>query len=234
MTLAAYQDALCALAFGREPPAALADFAVYREMIRARLFGMAQVAFRRSWALVGVRPCDASFARYLATQPPTSPLVREVIADFAPFAVDDELGDEAPFARDLLRFEAAKWRASDAPFAPPGALAEVDFEGTLVLNPTLSVLMLAHSVDQDVPAPAAPHALLVYRRADEDDVHWYRASSLFGALLQRAQGGDYAFGALLREALSARALVADEALLSELAGELALAVERSVLLGVRA
>ena len=238
MTLANYQRSLCRLAFGMQLPDEQAAFVVYREMIRARFFGMARVAYRRSWALLGAAVCDASFARYLAAEPPSSPLVREVIASFLPFALRDEvLCAAAPFARDLLRFEAGKWCTSDAPSPAPPPLAEVDFEGVLVLNPTLSVLSLSYAVD-DVAHAAPPacgaFALLIYRRVAEDDVHWYRATPMFGALLTRAQHGDYSFGVLLRDAFAACARAPDESLLTELAGELALAVERGVLLGVSA
>lgn len=241
MKLADYQRALSLLAFGPDEPSGdMAAFALYRTLIRGRLFDMARRAYRLAWTRVGAHACDASFARYLHALPPKSPLLREVIASYAPFGGGDAaLFTHAPFAPDLLRFEAAKWCVADAPSPPPPALSEVDFVRPLVLNPTLTVLSLAHPVDraddlQTDMVRCADFALLVYRRPEDDDVHWYRASPLFGALVRGAEDGTRALGAVLAEEVAARGLAVDEARLSALAGELAVAVERGVVLGVRA
>ncbi|MET0339786.1 MAG: putative DNA-binding domain-containing protein [Polyangiales bacterium] len=231
----AYGAALLRLAFAREPaPEALAGFAVYREMIRARFFGMARNAYRRTWRMLGARACDESFARYLEACPPRSPLVRAVMHEFAAFACGDTLGEAAPYARDLLRFEAAKWEVADALSPPSGALAELDFDGTPALNPTLRVLALGWAVDDAEAAPMPePHALLVYRREGEDDVHWFRAEPVLGALLARSAEGE-PLGVALPAALRAHGVVPDEAFLGALAQFLELAVARGVVLGVRA
>jgi hypothetical protein len=237
MSLADYQRALRALAFDRnEPVGDMAAFALYRTMIRGRLVDMARRAYPLTWRRVGAAACDASFARYLGCTPPASPFLREVIASFAEFGcADSTLAARAPFAADLVRFEAAKWRTSDAPFSQAVSLREVDFDGALALNPTLAILSLSHPVDRAADertdmVRCAEYVLLVYRRQD-DDVHWYRATPLFGALLARAQGGAHALGVLLATELAARRLAATETLLSALAGELAVAVERCVVLG---
>jgi hypothetical protein len=211
------------------------------------------VAYRRSWALLGEAPCAASFARFLAETPPQSPIIREVILAFARFAERDEvLFEQAPpEARDLMRFEAAKWRVAGAAaeLCPPAradastvgceALREVDFDGVLVVNPTLQRLALEHVVDDEAARTGARelHTLLVYRRRDEDDVRWYRAPALLAELLVLAAGSEFAqatLGALVAELVRRRGPAPEqvEELLTILTGDLAVAVERSVLWGV--
>ena len=233
----AYRAQLHALAFGHAiERSTLPGFEVYRDMIRMRLCALARGAYRRSWALLGEAACEACFARWLALAPPSSPLVREVIADFGAFALGDALADEAAFARDLLRFEAIRWTVADAPAPAPPLTSELDFDGEPVLNPTLRVLALTHAVDvlQGRPEPIAPTSLLIYRRSDDDHVRWYRVGPLCGALLSRARETRLGIGCLLPDLLAERGLTADPALLNELASALTVAVERGVVLGVRA
>jgi hypothetical protein len=271
MKLAEYQRAIVELGFAVDEPrdAALAPFALYRQMIRARLFAMAEVAYRRSWALLGEPACAASFARFLAREPPSSPLIREVIGAFAAFA-EAELGGRAepgphalggallagapPEARSLLRFEAAKWRvaSAEARLAGQVTLREVDFDGVLVLNPSLERLALDYPVYEAldaslVPGPTArrderagrdPHTLLIYRRRDDDDVRWYRAPALLAELLElssAAAAAQQPLGGLVAALFARRAPGPGEveSLLEELAAALTVAVERDVLWGVR-
>lgn len=254
MNLAAFQRAVVELGFAtsEHPDPALAPFALYRHMIRARLFAMAEVAYRRSWALLGDAACSASFARFLAEAPPRSPIIRDVIGAYACFAERDEalFASAPPQARDLLRFEAAKWRVASAPSdlgspdrghastAGSEALREVDFEGVLLVNPTLERLALQHVVDDEARGGAREaHTLLVYRRRDDDDVHWYRAPTLLAHLLALAVEPGNAtatLGALVAELVRRLGPAPEqiEELLTNLSGALAVAVERSVLWGV--
>jgi len=241
MKLSEYQRAMVELSFAEREvmPEELAAFGLYRHMIRARLFAMAQVAFRRTWALLGDEACSASFSRYLALYPPRSALIREVISSFGAFAEVDVLllGAGAAHAGDLLRFEGAKWRVGSAPFdsALMGAkLREVDFDGVLVVNPTLEWLSLSFAVTEE-SAAASSHTLFVYRRRDSDDVRWYRGSSSFAALLSlHSSRSGASLGSLVQELFSSGVFSGSDvgASLSDLAAELAVAVERDVLWGV--
>ena len=251
MTLEEYQRAVLRLGLAlANDGSELPGFLLYRQLIRARFVGMARIAFRRTWALLGEAACEASFARYLAEQSPRSPILRQVIGDFAEFAERDALlWVAAPSAaRDLLRFEAAKWRiaSADAQLDESLVVRELDFEGVLVLNPNLVVLALQHDVSEaesDNSATRAggsarfyahdPHALLVYRRPGDDDVHWYRAPALLCELLDASRGAEQPLGTLVQAAFLRRGASADEALLEELASALSVAVERGVLCGVR-
>lgn len=232
-SLDTYQRALVTLAFAEDDVArpALPGFEVYREMIRARLFAMARVAFARSFQLQSL---DACFARYLADQPPSSPLIREVIADFAPFA-EREFGAPSLHA-STLRFEAAKWRVASLPYEPVQEASELDFEGVLVVNPTLLAVALEHRVaDDDASGEPDVHTLLVYRRAPEaadgDRVLWSRAPRV-AALLADADP-EATLGARVARFFANGGDTADEAGLTRLADELTIAAERGILLGVR-
>lgn len=232
MELEAYQRALLGLCFAPREPPELPGFGLYRELVRSRFLGMARMAFRGTCALLGERAFVDSFAGYLAATPPTSPYIREVIAAFASYAeLDRTLLAAAPHARCLLRFEAAKWQVANASATVDAAVREVDFDGVLVLNPTLRALELEYLVaESDTPA-RDPHMLLVYRRPDHDDVRWYRASPVLAELLAQALGEPQPLATLVQNIGAKHSR--DQELLEGLASALTVAVERGVVLGVR-
>lgn len=235
MKLADYQRAVLRLSLseqGQDETASpeLPRFALYRHMIRARFVTMAQVAFRRSWQLIGEAAMTRSFDRYLAAGP-QSPILRSVIADFAEFLPRDR--PLSTLQHDLVRFEAAKWRVASAEH-PELAVREVDFDGVLVLNPTLAQLALEHDVSEHEDSTHDPHVLWMYRRPHEDDVRWYRAPSLLRELLSLPGQGELRLGELVQTLFASRGPAVDaQALLEELAAALTIAVERGVLWGVR-
>ncbi|MDB4990800.1 MAG: hypothetical protein JWN04_5978 [Myxococcaceae bacterium] len=240
MKLHEYQRAVQKLSLELAPDRReLPAFQLYREMIQSRFSSMARVAFRRSWALLGEHRCAQSFARYLATEGPSSPILREVIERYGAFAVRDrELLQGAPdAAADLLRFEATTWRISsdDAQLPPSLSLREVDFEGVLVLNPTLTMLALEYDVSESALAtmPRDPHTLLLYRRRAEDDVRWYRAPRVLSELLALEGGSERSLAELVRSLFERSHPGSAEELLEELASALTVAVERGVVWGVR-
>lgn len=248
MNLAEYQRTLLRLSFAREVDDAEfagfghgARFVMYRQMVRSRLLGMAKQAFRKSHEVVG-DAFDASFARYLAAQPPRSPLIREVIADFGPFARGDrELLAVAPvFTSDLLRFEEAKWRVAYYRWElPAGELRAFDFAGIPVLNPALECLELEHRVHEleGMSCRAEPLRLLVYRPPTSDDLRWYPPDALFAEIvvsaLRAGAAGEQTLADRVRSAAQALGKPLDEALLEQLATGVTLALERGVLLGSR-
>jgi hypothetical protein len=216
--LAAYQRAMVSLAFAEDDARPnIPGFELYRDMIRARLFEMARLAYTRSFP--GLEGC---FARYLADQPPASPFIREVIAGFGPYAERESSG----LVCSLLRFETAKWQVASLPY-PPQQAGELDFEGVLVVNPTLVRVPLEHVVTED--DHAEPHTLLVYRRPDEDGVLWSRLPRVAALLADDAPSrtlSERVAGFFARGGDTP-----DEDGLTRLADELTLAVERGILLG---
>jgi hypothetical protein len=223
-TLAAYQSALVSLVFAEDDARPnVPGFEIYREMIRARLFAMARVAFAQSYELTDLDPC---FARYLADRPPSSPLIREVIAGFGPYA---EAEPGPPWLASMLRFETAKWTVASLPY-PELSARELDFEGRLVVNPTLVRVELAYDVSADNAAD--PHTLLVYRRPAEDGVLWSRLPRV--ATLLGDQDPDAILSARVARFFARGGDTADEDGLSRLADELVLAVDRGIVLGTAA
>ncbi|HEY6878355.1 MAG TPA: hypothetical protein VI299_10080 [Polyangiales bacterium] len=221
-TLAAYQRAMVSLAFAEDDARPhIPGFLLYREMIRARLFAMARVAFARSYQAVDLDPC---FARYLADEPPSSPFIREVIAGFGAYA---ECEPGPPWLASMLRFETAKWRAASALYEERAA-GELDFDGRLVLNPTLLRVELDYAVSDDSLA-AERHTLFVYRRPDEDRVLWSRLPRV--AMLLADEDPDAPLSTRVAHFFARGCERADEEGLARLADELTLAVERGIVLG---
>ena len=247
MNLREYQQALVRISLAEEPPAAELSrlgqeqgFALYRHMIRTRLLGMTKIAFQHSHAAVASGAFEACFARYLVARPPRSPFIRDVVADFAPFARADAalLAEGAAFLPDLLAFEEHKWRlsylAGEYPSLGEDGLRELDFEGRPVWNFSLRVLPLVYAVhvSPSAPEPAAGE-LLMYRPRGVDEVRWYVGDPFFVALLTRSWSCAETLAELVQRVAAARAQAVDAALLEALATSLTLALERGLLLGVR-
>lgn len=224
--LETYQRAVVTLAFAEDdaPHAHMPGFEIYRELIRSRLFAMARVAYARSFEVAGMEAC---FSRYLAEEPPASPLIREVIAAFGPFAERDFVGPA--WLGSMLRFEAAKWRVANLPYEARAA-EELDFSGALVVNTTLLALPLEYTVSEE-ELNAEPHTLLLYRRPEEDRVLWSRLPRLAQLL---ADGMDaHTLDARVQKFFADGHETADAEGLTRLADELTLAVDRGILLGVQ-
>jgi hypothetical protein len=244
--LLAYQRAVMRVAFAPEPAAEdlarledVPGFGLYRHMLRTRLLGMSKVAFKNSFAALDAGAFEACFTRYLAERPPRSAFIRDVVADFGPFARADAqlLAAGPPFLCDLLAFEELKWRLSYLAGAYPrgeDGLRELDFEGRPVWNFSLRVLPLRHAVHTSSEAPAAlPCDLLMYRPQAVDEVRWYVGDPFFVALLRRSLAHEETLAELVQRVAAERAQAIDAALLETLATSLTLALQRGLLLGVR-
>lgn len=260
MKLAEYQRAVMRVSFDLEPSASdlalLGDeqrFRMYREMIRGRLEGMAEIAFKLALAQVGEAAFHGSFARFLAAGGVRSPYIREVVAAFGLFAAEDRalldaasnaVPDRTPeTTRDLFLFEHAKWEVAYVPAQLPrlgdDGLRELDFEGYPVLNPVLRVLSLSAALRELCEVPTAPATadgrfiLLVYRPHQGNDVRWWGVSPFFARLLAHFQIGERTVADAVRAAADQERREVDESLLEELATDLTFAVQRGVVLGVR-
>ena len=248
MELADYQRAFMRMSFALEPDeldlTALGgreSALLYRHMIRARLLGMAKVAFKGALSALGEGPFADSFARFLNQAPPHSPWIRDVIADFGPFArADAQLGSGAPpYLDDLLCFEEHKWRLAYllAPGLERGAPRDFDFVGRPRWNPVFRCLTLAYPVhmleSSGGELAAEPCELFMYRPQRSDEVRWYKADAFFAALVRASLASpERSLGELVSTLASARDVTVDQALLESLATSLTLAIERGVLLGV--
>jgi hypothetical protein len=248
MELAAYQRAFMRMSFALEPDerdlaavGAREQALLYRHMIRARLLGMAKVAFKGALLALGEELFAGGFARYLSQAPPRSALIRDVIGDFGCFARGDALltANAPAYLCDLLCFEEHKWRLAYvlAPLVERAALRELDFVGRPVWNPVFGCLSLTrpvHTLEAGVAAlTVGPCELFMYRPPGSDEVRWYKADAFFAALVRASLASpERSLGELVPALASAREVVVDQALLESLATSLTLAVERGVLLGV--
>ena len=243
--LGEYQRALARVSFAQEPSAddlaRLGDparFRMYRAMVRNRLEGMAQVAFARTLEALGPGAFSACFARYLAQLPPASPLIREVTARFADFALEQGTRFcEAPaHARDMLRFEQAKWCLAYSDVPQPrvgeGGVRELDFDGVPVFNPLLRCLRFEHRVHE--PEPRADLTLvLMYHPAGVDQVRWYAAEPWFFELVEACLVAPRPLAEVVRSECERAGMAIDQGFLERLSAAIALALERGVLVGSR-
>ena len=243
--LAEYQRAFVRMSFACEPSEAdltlLGDparFRMYRTMVRSRLEGMARVAFARTLEAVGEGPFGACFARYLEHTPPASPLIREVIHGFAEFALGDAalFEDSASHARDMLRFEQAKWQlaytALPLPKVGEQGVREFDFEGAPVFNPLFRSMRFAHRVHEP-ELGEEPTLLFMYRPPDVDQVRWYVADAFFFELVEACLARPEPLALAVRALCGRGGIALDHGLLERLSGAVALALERGVILGSR-
>jgi hypothetical protein len=247
MNLSAYQRAVMRIVLSREPAsedlAALGQeprWQIYRHMVRTRVEDMARKAFKETHALLGEAVFCSVFAHFLEQAPPSSPLIRDVVAAFGEFLQQSAaLEQSEPWVADMLRFERARWQVAyqQAPLPQVGAdgVRELDFEGALVVNPVLRVLTLEHPVhreDSAWPSRLDTH-LLVYRTL-ANEIRWWAATPLFATLLTRAQGPTRdSLADAVRACSTQLSLVLDQALLESLSDELTLAIQRTVVIGVR-
>ena len=250
MNLTDYQRTVMRVSFDREPSAldlaALGEesrWRTYRHMVRSRLEAMAEVAFKRTRELVGEATFVDGFARFLAESGARSPLIREVTAAFGEFAqADAVLLSSAPaHTRDVLAFELAKWQvaylAAQLPVLGEAGVRELDFEGKPVLNPVLRQLTLSRAALPCCDLPSAPgdgdtFDMLVYR-PPHHEVRWWAVSAFFAGFIARVQQAEHSVADAGRRVAERQHRAIDEALLEELATDLTLAVQRSVLFGVR-
>jgi hypothetical protein len=248
MNLHAYQRAVMRVLLDAEPnPDDLlllgqeARWQTYRHMVRTRIADMAGNAFKQTSGLLGLDDFRAAFALYLGQAPPDSRLIRDVVAAFGEFLQNSEhVARSKPCACDMLRFERARWELAylktSVPVLGEQGVRELDFEGALVLNPTLRILTLSYPVHRDETvwsAPATTH-LLVYRTIGADEIRWWAATPLFARLIDRAQrNASESLAESVRACTVELDLTLDQSLLESLSDELTLALQRTVIIGVR-
>jgi hypothetical protein len=240
-----YQRAFVRMSFALEPSETdltlLGDparFRMYRAMVRNRLEGMAKQAFARTLEAVGNAAFSACFARFLASVPPHSPLIREVVLAFGEFALGDaELARASrPHGRDMLRFELSKWQlaysALEQPSVGERGVRDFDFEGEPVFNPLFRSFAFSYRVHEAEPNEART-LLFMYRPRDADQVRWYVADEFFFALVEHCIERPEPFAQAVRRLADAHGLTIDETFVERLSSSVALAIERGVLVGSR-
>ena len=174
MSLPELQQAMVRLCFDPAPDArdveTLGGEAVllYRELVRSRLHELVGLVLPRSAGVLGPERTAALVDGFLATDPPRSRYLRDVIPAFVAHALP-RLGEGAPrHAADVMRLESARWEIGWRPARVEGAVGPPSLERALVPHPTLRLLRLDHALRDGEIAPALPgasHACL-HRRDD--------------------------------------------------------------------
>jgi len=253
-----YQAALGEALFARDAPdSAFAAFGatpalwqVYRRMVRARLAENIEHGFARFVQIAGVERFRALVDRFLAEDPPRSPYLRDVPAEFLRFFETniDELtrGFALPaYARDLARFE---WSELETAYSDDETsarrLGPLDMDRVAVLSPALRLIDLAYPVHHlgtdagpalvpDAPLEPAPFSLCLYRDAKTHEVTVLELTPVTASMLSLMQRGQLSLTEVVRNAAVALGVTVDVAFVEALSTLLADFIERGVVLGSR-
>jgi hypothetical protein len=207
---------------------------MYRQMVRSRLFDMAQKGLPRTVEAITRPKFNAAVASLLAERGVRSRYLREIVHELVAHAVPSWQADPSlpAYTVDLARFEDARWRVASALF-PETACEPFDFERVPVFNPTLEAVEVVHRVDKTpIAALAEPHDILVYRKPDATST-WTYAVHGDGALLVRAWRSGLSCADGARKVLADTGRAADPAFVDTLATVLSELVEQKMILGSR-
>lgn len=216
---------------------------LYRRMVRTRIVDMVRAGLPRSAAKAG----DARFGEltdaWLAAAPPASRYLRDVVLEFVAFVERGDAGAAAsPFtmgteARDLLTYEAARWRVAHGDWGPVPTAAEFRFEGVPAVNPAHGLIAVSHAVVEERAAgesmPPRDARVLVYRRTDN-----FRVGALALTAFEAEVFGAWTRGTTARDgaamAASKLGMPINDAFVQTLGAFTAVLLERTVLLGTQA
>lgn len=210
---------------------------LYRDMVRARLLDLARGAYPRTRRTVGDAVFDEVFEEALSTAPPTTPYIWRVASGLGP-SLEEALARRGvePFVLELLRLERARWTVKHEPVGSLPELRDFVFEAVPVIEPTVRVLEVAHSVEEEFETrpPARRATLAVHAKRSTGEVSVFVLNESGAALLAAFVEGE---GTAAERALAvarARGSRIDEGWLESLGTLLAGLVEAEILLGSRA
>lgn len=216
-------------------------FLIYRDMVRKRLYGELKVALKRTYAAAGDEVFSAVFSKFMMQKPPRCRFFHDLPVEFSAMA-EQEFRDRhavPEYVVDLLLYEAARWQVSDLPGPDEGAaeLVEFDFDLPTVLHSAVRLLALQHPVHTKAPAGGAyarkATYLVVYRPTDADRVHSLRIAAHTHAVVQHLQREGGNMSDAIKRVSQLRGIVIDQTFLNALCGELAILVDKRILLGAR-
>jgi hypothetical protein len=244
VSLSAYQSAARRVCFQREPSAedlatlgSAERWLIYRSMVRARLIKVVHAALPRTRKALGEPAMERWLDAWLADAPPDTRLFREVPERFVAYAEPRlrEAADAPDWVADLAEYEITTWRVKYLE-SEPGEVVEFHFDRAPAVNPTVTLLHLAHPVLRR-PTPEEGYAaeethLCVYRSADNEAVTW-RLNPTAAALLEAWGPGDRPLSETVRAVTQARGTTLDQGYLEKLSAMLADFLERGILLGSR-
>ncbi len=141
---------------------------LYRDLVRSRFHRMTEAGLPKAHRVLGSERFAHAVDQWLEDSPSRSRYLRDVVPEFAEWCCAS--GDLPPWALDLLRFEATRWKVGYADVELE-ARDGFRFEGPPPLNPTLELLALDHPVHEsaessDPPFQPRPTFLAVVRRRE--------------------------------------------------------------------
>lgn len=211
---------------------------VYRNMVRHRFLDETKNGLRRTLKVVGDDVFAATFSRFMAEAPPRSRFFYDIVPEFARFAaplwqVDDSV---SPWAFDLVRYEATRYRMSDVVAHRDQPIVDFDFDRVPVLHEAFEILSCTYRVHRDPEADASylkqPVEICVYRGADDRGVGSYVLSP-FAADCMRAWQAGVTVSESVRNVTQARAIAPDAQLIDALCTVLSDLMERGLVMGSR-
>jgi len=244
MTLAEQQDAILEVCFSPTPSeGALAQagnrerWLIYRKMVRARLERVCRVALPRTAEAAGAEVFDAWVSRWFAERAPKTRYFWRVVREFVEFTLEDAVVEPLWLA-ELMRYEALHWHTRHDEASPAGEVMDIDFERVPFVNPTLSLLALAHPVHRALAEgedayPEQETHLAVFRRVADDMTVTWTLNPMGAALMARWQLEQETLGESVRHVTKERGADVTPAFLESLATLLEGLLERGLLLGSR-
>ena len=244
MKLELSQDAIQRICFSREPSEEDLDavgnrarWLLYRNMVRARLRRVCRVALPRTLEAAGEVRFDAWVDEWFAERAPRTRYFWRVVAEFAEYT-RAKAAIEPLWLQELMRYEALHWHTRHDEGAPDAEILPIDFERVPFVNPTLTLLELAHAVHRPLAEgqasyPEEPTHLALFRRIEDDDTVTWSLNPMGAALVARWQLEQETLKQAVVAVAEARNATLNASFLDSLAGLLEGLLERGLLLGSR-
>lgn len=211
-------------------------FALYRELVHARIAGAVEATLPRTAASLEQARLEREVAAFLEQAPSPSPYLRELVVDFVAFASPRLAADATlpPHLVDLARFELAHVEIAAGPDDEPHEARDPSADAPVRVQRAARLDRLGHAVHRlAADATEAPERgdfrLLGYRDA-EGHTRLLELSALAAVLVDRLRSGAL-LGEAVREACAEVGRACDDAALAEIAALLDELAERGVLLG---
>jgi hypothetical protein len=211
---------------------------LYRDMIRKRMRNMIKSGLPRTVEALGADRYLTSYDAWLAEAAPRARYIREIIQEFAEFAIPRWAADDSgpKWLPELARFESTWWHVGYENVVWPSSVGEFAFEKRAVMNPTLRLMRFGHRVHEklsegETEYPAKNCAVVVYRRPDNDRIFSWVPNALSADLIEGWLKGDEIVADVVKRVCEARDVTIDQKFIESLGTMLADFIERSIVLG---
>lgn len=241
--IATREQRITRVCFALSPPAddlaALGErerWLLYRRMVRTRIRDMVRAGLPRFARAIGDGAFESLVDDWLAARAPQSRFIRDVVPECAAFFAGGwaTAHGVSLYCAELARYECARWTTAHGDVGVVHAAEPFVFDRPPLLNPSASLLTVAHAVHLEGKTAPGTHHLLIYRRQDNHNVGAVELGALESALVEgwRAQPLDAAHETA-RTVADRAGVAVDGAFVERLGTLAALLIERNVLLGSR-